>query len=368
MKKIKVYLQYPWKFPDSPYYKYLIDSPPENTEYINTKKQKGVIINKRLFWFSNFLKRNIRRFSNFFGLSVPNAHLTKTEEKYDLIHCAHCLSLNKNKPWVADFEGVWQMFIGKRTKKGINKAKKILLNKNCKKIIAWTKASANEILGEFPEIKNKIEVIYPTISYLKNKKMKHNGINLLFIGRYFYAKGGMEALEIMDNLTKKYEKVMGIFVADMPKEILKKYSCNKKIKFYSLMSKEKLFNDIYSVSDIFVYPGYSDTFGFAILEAMSFGIPVITVERFAKKEIVGNDNGFVIPNSISSWKGNFPVFENRKKLLNEITEKTELLIKNKKLREKISEKCTDIVKRGKFSIKERNKKLNRIYEEALKNE
>lgn len=118
MKKIKVYLQYPWKFPDSPYYKYLIDYPPEKIEYLNIRNQKGVIINKKLFWFSNFLKRNIRHFINFFNLSIPNVHITKSDKDYDLIHCAHCLSLNTDKPWVADFEDMWQMFIGKEPKRG----------------------------------------------------------------------------------------------------------------------------------------------------------------------------------------------------------------------------------------------------------
>ena len=93
-KKIKIHIQYPWKFPDSTYYKYLIDSPPEGIEFLNTRKQKGVITNKRFFWFSNFLKRNIRRWTGRLNLSIPNARLSP-EGNYNLIHCAHCLSKNK---------------------------------------------------------------------------------------------------------------------------------------------------------------------------------------------------------------------------------------------------------------------------------
>ena len=115
MNNIKVYLQYPWKFPDSPYYKYLINNPPKEIEYLNVQKQEGVITNKRFFWFSNFLKRNIRKWINFFKFSIPNAHLSPDGE-YDLIHCAHCLSKN-NKSWVADTEGVWQFYIGEKTKR-----------------------------------------------------------------------------------------------------------------------------------------------------------------------------------------------------------------------------------------------------------
>jgi glycosyltransferase involved in cell wall biosynthesis len=365
-KNIRVFLQYPWKFPDSPYYKYLIDTSPKGIEFVNTKKQKGAIINRKKFFISNQLKKLIRKAFNSLKVSLPNAHLTKSKEKYDLIHCAHCLSLNKDAPWIADFEGVWQMFVGEKTKTGKKKVRKILLTDNCRKIIAWTKASEKEILTEFPEIKNKIEVLYPAVPFLKNKKIKHKNITLLFVGRYFYAKGGMEALEAMNFLTNKYDNVKGIFVADTPKEVLDKYSKNKRIKFYNLVSKEKLFDEIYPASDIFLYPGYSDTFGFAILETMSFGIPTITVERFAKNELVGEDKGFVIRNSIASWRKDLPIFEDRKALLNELIEKTELLIKNKALLKKMSINCKDIVKNGKFSVDKRNKQLKKIYEDALK--
>ena len=161
MKNIKVYLQYPWKFPDSPYYKYLIDSPPEGIEFQNSKKQKGVITNKRFFWFSNFIKRNIRRFATKLKLSIPNAHLTKTKEEYDLIHCAHCLSKNKNKPWVADIEGIFSLMISwNNSKKAKDKVKKILLRDNCKKILAWTEATKKDLIKNFPEIKDKVEVVY----------------------------------------------------------------------------------------------------------------------------------------------------------------------------------------------------------------
>ena len=74
MKQIKIYLQYPWKFPDSPYYKYLLQEHPKEIKYLNAEKQKGVITNKRFFWLSNFLKRNIRRTFNLFKFSIPNAH------------------------------------------------------------------------------------------------------------------------------------------------------------------------------------------------------------------------------------------------------------------------------------------------------
>ena len=369
MEKIKVYLQYPWKFPDSPYYKYLVENPPAGIRFVNAEKfQKGVITNKRLFWLSNFLKKNIRGFMNLFNLSIPNAHKSPRGD-YDLIHCAHCLSKNKDKPWVADIEGIWQFYIGNETKNAKKKVKEILLRKNCKKIMPWTQTTANEIIKEFPEIKDKVEVIYPAVPLKKYKKIKHEEINLLFVARYFYAKGGLETLEAFDYLTKKHDNVNALFVSPLSKEILEKYRKNEKIKFYDLMPQDKLFKEIYPKADIFVYPGYSDSFGFALLEVMSFGLPIITVDGFARKEIVEEGkSGFVISRPKIKWeKGRHIIKEkDRKRLILNIIKKTSLLIKNKNLREKMGKEGFKQVSQGKFSIKERNKKLRRIYEEAIK--
>ena len=109
-KPIKIYLQYPWKFLDSPYYKYLIGNPPEGIKYVNPEKQKGVIVNKKFFLFSNFLKKNIRKSLNTLNLSLPNARLSP-RGNYDLIHCAHCLSKNKDVLWITDMERYFSLFL-----------------------------------------------------------------------------------------------------------------------------------------------------------------------------------------------------------------------------------------------------------------
>jgi glycosyltransferase involved in cell wall biosynthesis len=362
-KKIKVYLQYPWKFPDSPYYKYLIDNPPEEIEYQNISNQKGVIINKRFFWFSNFLKRNIRRVLNGLNASMPNAHLSPNGN-YDLIHCAHCLSKNKNKVWVADMEGEWSMYVNYNGHMNPKKVNKIFLRENCKKILPWTNHTSKAIERLFPDIKEKLEVVYPAVPVrLNKKKLNKKEIVIIFSGRYFYDKGGLHALETIDRLTKKYNFVRGIVNSDVPKEILQKYEKNKKIKFYKLIPQKELF-ELYSNSDIFLYPGYSDSFGFGFLEAMSFGLPIVTMDGYARKEIVSKEVGFVI-----NRPENFKYEQTREinnEIINNLVECISLLINNKKLREKMAKKCLEEIKNGKFSIKERNKKIKKIYIEALK--
>ncbi len=255
MKKIKVYIQYPWNVSDSQYYKSMIKNPPKEIEYLPKNQRAGMIINKKRLIINNY-KEKTRVLIEQLKFPILNSHKTVYSGKYDLIHCAHCLSKkNKEKPWVADFESLWQMWIsGRDTELGIKRAKKALNSKNCKKIIAWTDSAKNEIVERFPEIKDKVEVVGFGQPIQKFKKIKKKNIHLLFVGRYFEWKGGVHAVEAMDKLTKKYENVDAIVISKTPNKILKKYSKNKKIKFFELIPYKKLIKEIFPSSDILIYP------------------------------------------------------------------------------------------------------------------
>ena len=365
MEKIKIYLQYPWKISDSQYYKNIIEYPPKGIEYFSNKEKAGMIINKKKLKLANFVKRIARSTAEKYGLVILNLHHTQTNKSYDLIHCAHCLSANDG-PWVADFEAVWQMYIsGQRKKSAKKKALEILKKENCKKILAWTEDAKKQIIKKFPEIKEKLEIVPFAMPFPKFKKIKSKKIRLLFVGRYFWKKGGLHALESFDRLTKKYKNVEAILVTQAPKEIKKKYSKNNKLKFYDLVPYGVMTNKIFPSSDIYVCPGYSDTFGFPFVEALAFGLPTITVNNFARKELIENKKtGFIIPNG-----GNInpnKIGKKEEEIIQKIVYYTSKLIRDKKLREKMSKNGIEIVKKGKFSIQERNKKLKKIYREALK--
>jgi glycosyltransferase involved in cell wall biosynthesis len=366
-KELKVYIQYPWKTSDSQYYKSLIEQPPEGIKYISESKKVGMLLNKNLFNIRTFFKAWLRDFLRISRISVINAHKIKTNLDYDLIHCAHCLNKDNNKPWVADFEGAWQMWVmGNASKRTKEKIKEILLNENCKKILAWTETSKKEIISTFPEIRDKVEIVSYAMKFPRFKKRKGTKkINLVFVSRYFYAKGGLHALEAFDILTKKYSNVEATFISDIPKNIFEKYSKNKKIKIFGLLPYEKIIKEIYPSSDIVIYPGYSDSFGFAFIESLAFGLPVVTVDGFARKDIIENGKtGYVIEKPKEFVFKHNRVIE--KEIIEKLVEKASKLIENKNLRKKMSKECIKTVRTGKFSIKERNNRLRRIYEEAIK--
>jgi glycosyltransferase involved in cell wall biosynthesis len=359
---MKIYLQYPWKFPDSSYYKSLISFPPKEIYYQNIEKQKNIITNKQFFFFSNFLKKNIRKCANISKLYIPNSH-SSPQGDYDVIHCCHCLS-NNNKPWVCDIEMMSSFSISEMDNENIKgKIKSILLSKNCKKIMPWSESVKKDILKSYPEIENKVEVVYPAIPESKElKRIKNNKMKIIFIARYFDIKGGLIALEVLERLRSKYD-IDGIVVSTVPTKLKKKYH---KLKIYDLMSSEKLFK-LMEESDLFLYPSSIDTFGFSLLEAMAFGLPIITINTSmtkSRREIVKNGKTGFIFNVDKKLLFN-KIEDKEEQVIKKLIENTYKLIKDKKLRKRMSEECIKTIKEGKFSIKERNKKLKMIYKEAL---
>jgi len=363
MKKIKVYLQAPLNTSDSLYYKNLINFSPGNVEYKTNISSSGVITNHKTLMFKTHVKNFIRRLIDRSNLPILNSVLTK-EKNMDLIHCAHCLSKNKYTPWVADFEAPWQFWIsGKTTPLGKKAFEDICSTHNCKKILAWTKEAKKEMEKSFPVLTKKLDVLGYAMPQIKFKRNKQREIVLLFSARYFYQKGGLHALEAMNRLTNKHKNVKGIFTSEVPLEIKNKYLENKKIEFLGLISQDRLFKEIYPKSTIFLYPGYSDTYGFGFIEAMNFGLPIITVDGYARKEIVGKNVGFVIPKKgkINPYK----IGKEEEEIISKLVEKTSELIKNRNLVGKMSKNGINEIKDGKFSIKKRNEKLLKIYTSSL---
>lgn len=365
MKNIRIFLQYPWKFPDSSYYKNILDHPPEKVSYINYKqnsKKFEVIGSSKKFESMRLLKNRIRKILSI--IHLPNLTYTFSNN-YDLIHCAHCLSLNK-KPWVVDSEVYERISAGGNTQKKI--VKKIIKNrlesKYCRKIIAWSEDCKKTFEIEFPDNKkilDKLVIVPFAIPSIKFKKIPHKILRILFVARWFDAKGGRQTLEVFDRLSKQHKNVEFVFICPIPEEFRKKYSKNKQIKILDLMPQEKLFKDIYPSSDIFFYPGFGDSYGFAVPEALAYGLPVITTDTFAKKELVSDGKtGFII-DMPKNWRG----YEDMNELfIQSLVEKTSLLINNKLLREKMSKEAIKESK-AKFSVVKRNEKLRKIYEDAL---
>ncbi|MBA2840130.1 glycosyltransferase involved in cell wall biosynthesis [Methanococcus maripaludis] len=118
----------------------------------------------------------------------------------------------------------------------------------------------------------KNRVITSSATNLNQFKNKNEYI-MLFVGRFDIGKGSKELTNIMKNLYIDYPDIKLICVSDKPKnyEKLKKYN----IEFLNSISDEELVN-LYSKSDLFIFPTKYEGYGSVVAEAASFGLPIIT--------------------------------------------------------------------------------------------
>jgi len=135
------------------------------------------------------------------------------------------------------------------------------------------------------------------LNIFKPKKHKFN-YELLFVGRLIKQKGIQNILSCLPNLIVKYPKLKLIIVGDGPYKhelikIINKLSLNKHIFFAGEVTGEKLIS-YYQNADIFIYPSQSlsysaEQIGMSNIEAMAFGLPVISTDSGSISEYVTNN-------------------------------------------------------------------------------
>ena len=384
MGKIRIFLD----VSPHPFYESLILYPPKEVEYVNIQKDKFLLSYKELSVYSSFKRRLLKKIvlKLHYISSLPRIKIVKPVD-INLYHSGRGVFIYGNIKYVLDLEYVTSpyglnWFISKR------KLSKLLLKKlfsanNLKWIIPHSYSalySIRDFLGKdfFRKIKDKISVIYPAIDPKTNKprSLDKSKITLLFVSsskENFIYKGGLEVLHAFLELKNKYDIEL-IIRSDVPAVIYKKYK--DIVKFIPKVDRCRLFQ-IYMNSDIFVYPTYFDTWGYVNLEAMSCALPIITSNTFAVPEIVRNyKNGIII--NVDKWKWNkgYLVDEYKEKnrkiywkvkydVVQKLKEKIVELIEDTKLYRKLSRNNLLEVVKGRFSIKERNKKLLDVYSKCL---
>ena len=358
-------------------YQEIVNYPPKRIEYVGIGKGTK----KGRYYQSKKIKEKIGFLLQ--KLKIPRMSFVKPGN-YDLIHSSRgIIPLNK-KPWVMDVEHVHSFFglnphlIKNKFLKRFIEGK--LSSKNCKAILCHCEATRQAFFYylDCSKFKDKIKVLYPASHIIPIKKTKHNKIRILTVLSLFYHKGGPQILEAFSKLEKKHKNIELWIKSDVPDNFRKKYN-SKNIKYFpyfgEVLSRERLLKDIYSKCDVFIYPSFCDSFGYSLIDALTAKLPVVTTNIFAIPEIIKNNkNGFVIKIPNYNLRDKFLQVHpyqkinssDNKKIVDELVNNLEKLIKSKKLREKMSEESFKLIKSGKFSIKKRSEKLRKIYEEALK--
>lgn len=135
----------------------------------------------------------------------------------------------------------------------------------------------------------------------RTEKIKHNKeIHLLFLARILKEKGVIETIQAFKALSERYSNIYLTIAGDGPfmkeaRRLTQDLLLKEKVAFpgYVYGNKKK---DIFISSDIYIFPSYSEGMPNSVLEAMAFGLPVLTTSVGGVSDIFKDETyGFIIP-------------------------------------------------------------------------
>ncbi|MEC9022409.1 MAG: glycosyltransferase family 1 protein [Pseudomonadota bacterium] len=167
-------------------------------------------------------------------------------------------------------------------------------------ITAVSKSTANDLLEAFPGISDKVSISPLASSFVEQGRQK-SGDYILFVGTFEPRKNIPYLLDGYANLPDEIKKDFELVLAgadswghvDVSKEIRNRNLQN----FVSLKKEptEKQLIQLYKNCAFLVLPSLYEGFGLPIVEAMSFGKPVITSNISSLPEVAGQAGLLVNP-------------------------------------------------------------------------
>lgn len=197
--------------------------------------------------------------------------------------------------------------------------------RRAKKIIVPSESTKQDILRFYPpKGRTNLEKIFvvhhgievesstcPTGSFrqeLKVKSAKFNFPYFLYVGRLEFKKNILGILRAFDLFKAQYKSPHKLVLAgslgfggEKIKEAAAKHRFKKDIILTGFASDEEKEN-LLAGADIFLFPSLYEGFGFPILEAQSFDVPVITSCISSMPEIAGDGAVLVEPHNIEEIK------------------------------------------------------------------
>lgn len=130
------------------------------------------------------------------------------------------------------------------------------------------------------------------------KEVEHDGrLHLLFLGAINEQKGIFDLLKVINEHKIEWAEKLVLHVGgnqevERLQEYVKEHELNKVVVYEGWVNGEKKV-ELLNLMDVFILPSYVEGLPIAVLEALSYGKPVITTPIGGIPEVVNEDNGFL---------------------------------------------------------------------------
>jgi len=273
------------------------------------------------------------------------ALFTKIFRKNKVIYTEHVLTSDYNPPNKLSYL--------------IFKTQYTIYIKFVNQIICVSFAVKNYIQNYYHINKNKLTVIPNGIPISNKSFTQVKNTNKIFsitcVGALNWIKNYHDLIEITNILVNEY-KIYNIHLniigdGDLKEKIntqISKYNLKMNVNLLGHIKLDEIYN-VLKRTDLYVQTSLSESFGLGILDAMSFGIPIIAYDVGAINELVNKESGILIP------------FSNDKaKRISEFASQIKRLFENDRLRKSLSNEA--IIQSKNYSIEKMIEKYTMLVE------
>lgn len=202
----------------------------------------------------------------------------------------------------------------------------------------------------------EVTVNMSEIKNLSDRKRANNGCVFLVAGRMIYRKGLDFLLDALIRIPQNLDYQVRI-VGDGPEleHLCSRRNDNSNLTKHVYFTGEIPYKDMekeYAMADVFIMPSIRETTGTVLLEAISKGIPVITINKFGGATLIDENTGWLYNGSDQE-----SYIENLKTAIMECIENPGEVVRRGNNARKKAER---------YTWQEKNKKYQKIYDELLK--
>ena len=174
--------------------------------------------------------------------------------------------------------------------------------KRLKKIVVPSNSSIDDIKNEFHVNEDKMERVMNGIDlrvFYPDSKIQKIPFKLVTVASADVPLKGLDyLLKALSDLVKVYPDISLSVIGEQKKgghteRLIKKLNLEKRVNFFSNLTQEEL-RITYCRAELAIIPSLYEGFGFAAIEAMACGVPLISTSGGALPEVV-KDAGIIIP-------------------------------------------------------------------------
>lgn len=389
----KVYLEPPWVMHS--FQHQMVAFPPDGYEFIVRETPQERVFKTVTRWdvLRSFLRSSdvilptglVKSWLERWNKPPPGAVLT-----YAVDHLVF-----RPEPWVVEVE--FASLVAGRHPKHLKRFKhvmeRVLSSPHCLKILSWSEAGRRALTADLDSrgFQHKIEVIhFSSTPKTFEKRYGSDKVKLLFVGsdarrkswEAFEYRGGREVLATFAHLRPRLRNLELVARCNVPPDLKASYDGMDGLRIIEEYVPREELEQEYRSADIFVLPAHP-TNPPTILEAMSYELPVVTIDSWANAEYVEDGKtGLVAPRSkklpyyyADTSQVNFVTAQYHKamrvtdpEVVAELARRVGILVENPELRRRLGKAGRWEVEEGKFSLAKVNQKLGRIFDEAIAGE